>query len=68
MTLAAGTRDESLIRQVQKALGETSLAAQLVPMLYGDGLEGLQEIQATPPASVGMEVTWRGSPPARSIT
>ncbi len=48
MTLAAGTADSSLIRQVQKALGERSPAAQLVPLLYGS-LDGLA---AAPPAQL----------------
>ena len=40
MTLAVGTTGD-LIRQVQKALGEKSQAAQLAPLLYGNGLDGL---------------------------
>ncbi len=41
MTLAAATTGKGLIDQVQKALGERSPAAQLVPLLYGNGLDGL---------------------------
>ena len=40
MTLAAGTTGKGLIEQVQKALGERSPAAQLVPLLYGNGFDG----------------------------
>jgi glutamate dehydrogenase len=47
MTLAERTRDDSLIRKVQKQLGETSPAAQLVQMLWGEGPEGPD---APPPA------------------
>src|SRR5215468_4930001 len=47
MTLAAGTAGNSLIRQVQKALGEKSPAAQLAALLYGNGLDGLETL---PPA------------------
>ena len=42
MTLAAGRVEDGLIRQVQKALGESSLAAQLAEALYAhNGLEGM---------------------------
>ncbi len=42
MTLAAGRVEDGLIRQVQKALGERSLAAQLAEALYAhNGLEGM---------------------------
>ncbi len=41
MTLAAGTAGNGLIRQVQKALGEKSQAAQFAPLLYGhNGFDG----------------------------
>ena len=41
MTLAAGTTTNGLIRQVQKALGEKSQAAQFAPLLYDhNGLDG----------------------------
>src|SRR5262245_26166217 len=51
MTLATGGKD--LIRQVQKALGERSREAELVPLLYGNGLDGLE---AVPPASLAENV------------
>ena len=35
MTLAVGTTSNGIIRQVQKALGEKSQAAQFVPLIYG---------------------------------
>ena len=42
MTLAAGRVEDGLIRQVQEALGERSLAAQLAEALYAhNGLEGM---------------------------
>ena len=41
MTLAAGTTTNGLIRQVQRALGEKSQAAQFAPLLYDhNGLDG----------------------------
>ena len=41
MTLAAGMTGKGLIEQAQKALGERSPAAQLVPLLCGNGFDGL---------------------------
>ena len=47
MTLAAGTTSNGLIRQVQKALGEKSQAAQFAPLLYGHN--GLRRHRTRPP-------------------
>jgi glutamate dehydrogenase len=47
MILAERTRDDSLIRKVQVELGEASPAAQLLPLLWGEGPEGPD---APPPA------------------
>ena len=48
MIPTAGTANDSLVRQVQKALGEKSQAARFAPLLYGHN--GFDGADAPPPA------------------